>query len=329
MEKCGRFRLYGKESNMLWNKPKSVRQIGEIPGRSKVYIEDYVIRFAKKLARESKGEEKGAVLLGTSFTYEESKVYLISGIVEIRGFSGRTSPELTPDMWEKIYTEIKENFTDLEVTGWFYTSRGIGVKDASRLLEIHKRNFQHRDKVLYLYEEAGQEDGIFLYRGGKFEKQKGYYIYYERNPEMLHYMEKEAERHVHVVEQEDDRVLRNIRGIMAEKEEQKKQKNQKDSKLSYGVGVMVAMIVMVLGAAALKNQNTLDQVKDQLSRLQQMAIGEQNQEGTTVETMGSSLVKKENASPAAADAVNNVSGGAAAQEKTKTTSSPAPSSKKE
>lgn len=57
MEKCGRFRLYGKESNMLWNKPKSVRQIGEIPGRSKVYIEDYVIRFAKKLARESKGEE--------------------------------------------------------------------------------------------------------------------------------------------------------------------------------------------------------------------------------------------------------------------------------
>ena len=180
---------------------------------------------------------------------------------------------------------------------------------------------------MYLYEEAGQEDGIFLYRGGKFEKQRGYYIYYEKNPEMLHYMEKEAERHVHVVEQEDDRVLRNIRGIMAEKEEQKRQRSQKDSKLSYGVGVMVAMIVMLLGAAALKNQNTLNQVKDQLSRLQQMALGEQNPEGTTVETMGSSLVKKENASPAAADTVNNVSGGAASQEKT--TPSPVPSPKKE
>lgn len=304
---------------MLWNKPKSVRQIGEIPGHGKVYMEDYVIRFAKKLARESKGEEKGAVLLGSSFTYEDSKIYLISGIVEIRGFSSRTSPELTPDMWEKIYTEIKENFTDLEITGWFYASRGIGVKDASRLLEIHKRNFQHRDKVMYLYEAAGQEDGVFLYRGGRFERQKGYYIYYEKNPEMLRYMEKEAERHIHIVEQEDDRVLRNIRGIMAEKEEQKQQKKQKESRLSYGMGVMVAMIVILLGAAALKNQNTLNQVKDQLARLQQMALGEQSPEKTTVETMGSSLTKTDTASPAA---VGNVSGSAAASEDIPATQAP-------
>lgn len=179
---------------MAWNKPKSVRQIGEIPGYGKVYIEDYVIRFARKLVREAKGGEKGAVLLGASFTHEESKIYLISGIVEIRGFSGRTSPELSAGAWEKIYTEIKENFTDLEITGWFYSSRGIGLKDAGRLLEIHKRNFQRRDKVLFLYEEAGEEDGVFLYRGGQFERQKGYYIYYEKNPEMLRYMEKRRPR---------------------------------------------------------------------------------------------------------------------------------------
>ena len=35
---------------MQWNKPKSVRQIGEAPGRDRVYIEDYVVRFAKELA---------------------------------------------------------------------------------------------------------------------------------------------------------------------------------------------------------------------------------------------------------------------------------------
>lgn len=317
----------GKEGGfMLWNKPKSVRQIGDIPGHEKVYVEDYVIRFAKKLARESKGEEKAAVLLGASFTYEESKIYLISGIVEIRGFSGRTSPELTPDMWDRIYAEIKENFTDLEITGWLYTSRGIGIRDASRLLEIHKRNFQHRDKVLYLLEEAGQEDGVFLYRGGKFEKQKGYYIYYEKNPEMLRYMEKEAERHIHIVEQEDDRVLRNIRGIMAEKEE-KKQKKQKDSRLSYGMGTMVAMIVLLLGAAALKNQTTLNQVRDQLGRLQQMALGEQQAEGTTVETLGSSLTKKMTASPVAVEGEQSVSGSAAVQGKDTHSPTPSPDKK--
>jgi hypothetical protein len=283
---------------MLWNKPKSVRQIGEITGREKVYMEDYVIRFARKLAREGNGREKGAVLLGNSFTYEDTKIYLISGIVEIPGFSGRTSPELHEDIWDKIYTEIKENFTDLEIAGWFYSCRGFSVKEASRLLEIHKRNFQHRDKVLYVYEEAVQEDGFFLYRSGRFERQKGYYIYYEKNPEMLRYMEKEANRHIHIVEQEDDRVIRNIRGIIAEKEQAKKQKKQKENRLNYGLGMMVAMIVILLSAAALKNQNTLEQVQEQLGNLQQLASGGQKTERTTVETIGSALVK-ENASTAA------------------------------
>ena len=57
----------------------------------------------------------------------------------------------------------------------------------------------------------------FCIAADSWKKQKGYYIYYEKNPEMLHYMERENNRHVHIVEQEDDRVVRNIRGIMEEK----------------------------------------------------------------------------------------------------------------
>lgn len=66
-----------------------------------------------------------------------------------------------------------------------------------------------------------------MYRSGQLEKQKGYYIYYEKNPEMLHYMERENNRHVHIVEQEDDRVVRNIRGIMEEKEKFRTKKNRR------------------------------------------------------------------------------------------------------
>ena len=54
------------------------------------------------------------------------------------------------------------------------------------------------------------------------------YIYYEKNPEMLHYMERENNRHVHIVEQEDDRVVRNIRGIIEEKEKFRTKKKQKE-----------------------------------------------------------------------------------------------------
>jgi hypothetical protein len=47
---------------MQWTRPKSVRQIGEIPGRGRIYMEDYVIRFVKRLAEQSHGMEKAAVL---------------------------------------------------------------------------------------------------------------------------------------------------------------------------------------------------------------------------------------------------------------------------
>ena len=54
----------------------------------------------------------------------------------------------------------------------------------------------------------------------------------EKNPEMYQYMEKEASRHVHIVEQEDDRVLRNIRGVIAENEK-RKSKKKKENRLGY------------------------------------------------------------------------------------------------
>ena len=59
---------------MQWTRPKSVRQIGEIPGRGRIYMEDYVIRFVKRLAEQSHGMEKAAVLLGTSLICDGEKI---------------------------------------------------------------------------------------------------------------------------------------------------------------------------------------------------------------------------------------------------------------
>lgn len=292
---------------MEWNRPKSVRQIGDVPGHGRVYIEDYVIRFAKRIAGYGKGTEKAAMLLGGTFTCNGEKIYQISGIVEISGFAGRSGPVLPQSTWDQIYTEIKENFTDLEIVGWYYCCTGFDAKDASRLLEIHKQNFQHRDKVLYVYEQSGREDGFFLYRSGQFERQKGYYIYYEKNPEMLRYMEKENNRHVHVVEQEDDRVVRNIRGIMEEKERVRGKYRKRENRWSYSLGAVVAMIAILVGVATLRNQNTLNQVKEQMGNLQEMVLGEQRRgeesRTTTVETMGSNL-KKATPEPASGEAVS-------------------------
>lgn len=276
---------------MQWTRPKSVRQIGDIPGHNRIYMEDYVIRFAKKMAQQKYCEEKAAMLLGNYWVNNGEKIYQVSGIVEVSDFNKRNGPELSMEMWDRVYSEIKENFTDLEIIGWLYIATDFMPEQASRLLQIHKANFQHRDKILFLHDEKGTEDSLFLYRSGKFEKQKGYYIYYEKNPEMLSYMEKENNRHIHIVEQEDDRVVRNIRGIMQEKEKCRK-KQKEGGKWGYGIAGMVALIALLLGGISLKNQNTLNQMKTQLRALQAWSQSERSGgDRTTVEIKENQLQK--------------------------------------
>ena len=49
---------------MQWTRPKSVRQIGEIPGRGRIYMEDYVIRFCKTSGRAESWDGKGSSAFG-------------------------------------------------------------------------------------------------------------------------------------------------------------------------------------------------------------------------------------------------------------------------
>ena len=45
--------------------PKNIRQIGERDTVLRLYVEDYVMRFAKRLAAKQSDNEKAAMLLGS------------------------------------------------------------------------------------------------------------------------------------------------------------------------------------------------------------------------------------------------------------------------
>jgi len=69
--------------------PKSVRQIGDVKGRCKIYVEDYVITFAKRLVKEAEGSEAAGVLLGHRMFRSHEKLFQISGMVVIHDFAER------------------------------------------------------------------------------------------------------------------------------------------------------------------------------------------------------------------------------------------------
>lgn len=299
---------------MDWRAPKSVRQIGDTKGKTKIYVEDYVMSFARRMVKERKEKEIGGVLLGHRFYHSHEKVFLVSGMVSIREFYQRTSDTFSQEMWTGIYTDIKENFTDLDVVGWFYSSGTDKSAIPDSLLEIHRRNFSEGDKLLYVYDESGSQDDFYRYDNSKFEKQKGYYIYYEKNPEMRNYMMEEANRFVHIVEQEDDRVIRNIRGVIRENEERKKEK-ETEGKWTYGLASLVMVLGLLLGVVALNNRNGLTELKNQITGLQSALKGGENDK-TTVETIGGGVVTKQAVSGQAAEGDQAAQAAAAAAQGT-------------
>ncbi len=273
---------------MNWKAPKSVRQIGDVKGKTKIYVEDYVMAYARRMAKEQRETESAGVLLGHRFYHAGEKVFLVSGMVSIKGFEKRDSDMFGQEMWTSIYTEIKENFTDLDVVGWYYTPAGEEQKIPEKLLEIHRRNFSEGDRLLYVYERKNKIDDFFLYENSGFLKQKGYYIYYEKNPEMRQYMMEEANRFVHIVEQEDDRVLRNIRGVLKENEERKKEQ-QAEGKWGMGLASVVVTLGIIFAVAAINNQNGLAELKSQMQSLQTV-VTEKAGGDTAVQTVGAGVI---------------------------------------
>ncbi len=286
---------------MDWKAPKSVRQIGDTKGKTKIYVEDYVMAYAKQMAKKQGETESAGVLLGHRFYHAREKVFLISGMVSVRDFHKRVCDTFTQDMWTSIYTDIKENFTDLDVVGWYYTGGPNHDGNVENLLELHRRNFSEGDRLLYIYEEKDKTEDFFLYESNGFTKQKGYYIYYEKNPEMRQYMTEEENRFIHIVEQEDDRVLRNIRGVLRENEERKKEK-ESEGKWGVGLASLVVVLGLVFGMAVMRNQNGLAELKNQMQNLQTTVSNSTGQD-TAVQTLGGGVVSQQAISGSACQAM--------------------------
>ena len=93
------------------NLPRNVRQIGEPEANRKIYIEDYVITYLKKIAKEQALSSCVAILLG-SFEQMEGIPYLfIKSAVAVKEIPNLSDGiPFSDEAWAEIYTAIKEYF---------------------------------------------------------------------------------------------------------------------------------------------------------------------------------------------------------------------------
>ena len=91
--------------------PKNVRQIGEPESNRKIYIEDYVITYLKKYAKEQVLGSRAAILLGRSEWMDGIPYLFIKSAIALKNLemSGEGIP-FTDEVWAEIYGTIKDYF---------------------------------------------------------------------------------------------------------------------------------------------------------------------------------------------------------------------------
>lgn len=169
--------------------PKNVRQVGD-PGQSgKIYIEDFVITYLNKLAKPEQAYVRGAVLFGDVCITEEGPAVFISGALEAENLEFNVNEIcFDEETCESLRERAKRYFPGQIIVGWFLSRMGFSVHMDQNIETAHLKYFPGDYKVLYMIDSLEKEDAIYMSGNRCVKKQKGYYIYYEKNKGMQEYM---------------------------------------------------------------------------------------------------------------------------------------------
>jgi len=245
--------------------PKNVRQVGRSNAAKKVYVEDYVMTYIKQLAGGDYSKCKIAVLVGQCIKLDNCRNIFISGAVEVNGIDSTNEIVFSNDIWSGIYEDIKKYFVETEIVGWFIGGPGYLLEYEEKILKAHVDNFAGQDKTLLTYDNMEKEENFLNYENNRLCKQEGYYIYYEKNEEMQTYMID----HKNVQSEEanyDDRVSREIRTVLQNKK-LPEEENKNFTRLMYAAGTLLAVIILVVGAAMLDNYDQMKSMQETLNYL--------------------------------------------------------------
>lgn len=253
-----------KGNEGVFSVPRNIRQIGLIDGNCRIYVEDYVYTFLGRIAGAGKaaGECKAAlaVLVGEMKWAEGVTYVFVKGAIWAEHVEAASDHiEFTEEVWKGIYEEQSLYFPNQEIVGWFFSEPELPLKSTEVFNRVHRRHFGGGDKVLMMMEPMEREDAFFRFENNFLLRQSGYYLYYERNPQMQAYMIEKNGGPVTQENQElkDDAVKVFRRMINGKKPEEKEEGKEKGSVFSYAATACLAVAVLAAGVNFYHNYQTL------------------------------------------------------------------------
>ncbi len=223
--------------------PKNIRQIGDRDLILKLYVEDYVNTYLKRLYPVGGQDLLAGLLVGEVRNQDGVPYLFVDGALEMEGVTQEGEKvEFTEAAWKAAYQTMEQMFPKRTVLGWFL----CGVPGCSlsplNYWKHHGQYFSGKNQLMYLNCGLEGEEAIYMASEDGFYKLRGYYIYYERNQMMQDYMvsRKDARR---VESGTRDAVIRDFRQKMEDNKAVARRNRSMVGTLGTACGVLSVMVL--------------------------------------------------------------------------------------
>lgn len=240
--------------------PKNIRQIGERDLNVKLYVEDYVNTYLKRLYPTGGQDLRVGLLVGEIRTQEGMPYLFVDGALEMEDVVRDGSKvDFTEEAWDRAYHAIEEMFPKRTVLGWFLCSVPDRVLSPLNYWKQHGRYFPEKNQLMYLSCGLDGEESVYVASEDGFYKLRGYCIYYERNQMMQDYMV--SRRDVRRVESgTKETIIRDFRQKMEDNKEDARRRRSTLGSLQTACGVL-SVLVLACGVAMFNNYHRIKEME--------------------------------------------------------------------
>lgn len=194
--------------------PKNIRQMGERDDVVKLYVEDYVNTYLKRLYPAGGQDLRAGLLLGSVENHDGTPYIFVDGALEMEEVTASGERvNFTEAAWKKAYQRIEETFPKRTVQGWFLCGAPGCTLSPLNYWKQHGQYFGGKNQLMYLNSGIDGDESVYITSNDGFYRLKGYSVFYERNQMMQDYMilRKDVRR---VESGAGDQVIRNFRQRM-------------------------------------------------------------------------------------------------------------------
>ena len=251
--------------------PKNIRQIGERDTVLRLYVEDYVNTYLKRLKPGNGQNLRVGLLLGNREIHEDMPYVFVDGAMEMELLpQDGEKVVFTEEAWKKAYQQVETMFPRRTVQGWFLCAgEGITLNPLNYWRQ-HSQYFTGKNQLMYLNSGLDGEEAVYITSSDGFYQLRGYSIYYERNQLMQDYMIARKD----ILREEsktDDRAIRDFRKKMDEHKTAAIQQRSTVNVLS-GLCSVLAVMVLAGGVAMFNNYKKLHEMEQVVASVDPGAV---------------------------------------------------------